>query len=241
MKVLIAGLDATTITFLRSKGIGVEIEGIEDAADLESWLVDGLFDAGIIDLDKSKLGIYAARGLRARKIETPIIGISNGPGDRTWAEHRAMFLENGGDDLLRGPVNPRELCATLGAVTRRFKGAMFDILELKSGSAVMKINLTTRSVSLDDKVVQLTGKERDIMLFLASGPGRVMTKESILTDIYCGQDEPELKIIDVFVCKARKKLADINPDAGAFIETVWGRGYRFRSQEDMLPGENKSA
>jgi len=227
MKVLVAGLDDTTISFLRSGGVVVEKEDIDDIEDLESWIQDGYYDACVINLEKSGLGIYMARTLRDKKISTPVVGISKGSDDRVWGDHRAMFLENGGDDLLRGPVNPRELVASLRAVVRRFKGSLLDIFEFKQGDAVLKVNLTTRSVQVNGVVVDLTGKEMSMMLLLASSPGRVLSKEMLLTQMYVEgvDDEPAIKIIDVFICKLRHKLENIHPDSKAFIQTIWGRGY----------------
>jgi two-component system cell cycle response regulator CtrA len=232
MKILAAGLDEITIAFLRENGVAIEIEEIDDAEDLQSWLTDDLYDAGVINLETSGLGIYAARGLRSNKIATPLIGISNGSPERVWGDHRAVFLENGGDDLLKDPVNPRELVASLRAVTRRFKGALLDVTDLRLGDAHLKVNITTRTVKVNDMDPALTGKELAMMLLFASSPDRVWSKEMLLTQMYTGSidEEPEMKIIDVFVCKLRKKLTDIHPDAGRLIETVWGRGYR-------LPGE----
>ena len=154
-----------------------------------------------------------------------------------------MFLENGGDDLIRGPVNPRELVASLRAVTRRFKGALLDIVEYQNGDAKLKINLTTKSVLINSFPVDLTGKELAMMLLFASTPGRVMSKEVILTQMYTDgvEDEPEMKIIDVFVCKLRRKLTDVHPDAVKFIETVWGRGYRLPEQSELSRSTEKAA
>lgn len=234
MKVLSAGLDDTTIDFLRSNGIAVEKQDVEGAEDLEIWLQDGLYDAGVLDLEKSGLGVYAARGLRVKKIITSIIGISSGSTDRVWGDHRAIFLENGGDDLLRGPVNTRELVASLRAVTRRYKNAILDIIEHEQGGAKLKVNLTTKSVMVNGIPIDLTGKEMAMMLLFASSPGRVLSKEMLMGYMYTGgiDDEPEMKIIDVFVCKLRRKLAEVHPDSEAFIETVWGRGYRLLGTTD---------
>lgn len=243
MKVLAARLDDTTVAFLRHNSIAVEKQDVKDANDLEIWLQDGLYDAGVIDLEKSGLGIYAARILRAKKITTSLIGISHGSENRVWGDHRAMFLENGGDDLIRGPVNTRELVASLQAVTRRFKGALLDIIEYQNGDAKLKINLTTKSVLINGFPVALTPKERAMMLLFASTPGRVLSKEVILTQMYTDgvDDEPKMKIIDVFVCKLRRKLIDMHPDSDGFIETVWGRGYRLPEQSEMLRPTEKAA
>lgn len=235
MKVLAAGLDDTTIAFLRDNGIAVEKQNVEDAEDLQIWLQDGLYDAGVLDLEKSGLGIYVARGLRVKKIAATIIGISRGSPERVWSDHRAVFLENGGDDLLRGPVNPRELVASLRAATRRFKGALLDIVECQNGEAALKVNLTTKSVLINDLPVHLTGKELAMMLLFASSPGRVLSKEAIMTQMYVDgvEDEPEMNIIYIFLCNLRRKLTEVHPDSDKFIETVWGRGYRLRLQSEL--------
>lgn len=235
MKILVAGLDDTTIAFMREHGIGVEKQDIEDVDDLEGWIKDALYDAAVIDLEKSGLGIYVARGFRAKKIATPIIGISRGSDDRGWGDQRAMFLENGGDDLLRGPVNPRELTASLRVAMRRFQGSLLDFVEYEYGGAKLKVNMTRRAVHVNGDGIHLTGKELSMMLLFASSPGRVLSKEMLMENLYVEgiDDEPEMKIIDVFVCKLRKKLTDAHPDAEKFIETVWGRGYRLPPQAEL--------
>ena len=243
MRVLAAGVDTTTVAFLREHGVAVEAQDVNDAEYLQHWLSDNLYDAGIIDLEHSNLGIYAARGLRARKIITPLVGISHGSQECAWGDYRALFLENGGDDLLRGPVNPRELVATLRAVTRRFKGALLDIVELQYGDATLKVNLTTRSVTVNGMDPELTPKELLVMLLFASTPDRVLSKEMLMMQMYTAgvDDEPEMKIIDVYVSKLRKKLTDIHPDAEKFIETVWGRGYRLLEHSKLSRAKEHAA
>jgi len=92
---------------------------------------------------------------------------------------------------------------------------------------------------VDDQPVHLTGKEYAILELLVLRKGMVLTKEAFLNHLYGGMDEPELKIIDVFICKLRKKLANAS-NGKNFIETVWGRGYVLRepSDDDMrVPAE----
>jgi len=235
MKVLAAGLDSTTFAFMQRNGIAVEKSDVLDASELGDWISIGSYDAGVIDLERSNLGIYAARGLRAKKILTPLIGISKGSEERSWGDHRATFLENGGDDLLRGPVNPRELVASLHVVTRRSQGAVLDIVEYQTGDAKLKVNLTRRTAFVNDVGLHLTGKESLMLLLFAASPGRTFSKEQILQNMYTEgiDDEPEVKIIDVFVCKLRRKLSEMHPDAEKFIETVWGRGYRLPTQPEL--------
>jgi DNA-binding winged helix-turn-helix (wHTH) protein len=94
------------------------------------------------------------------------------------------------------------------------------------------VNLDTRVVSVNDKPVHLTVKEYGILELLSLRKGMTVTKEMFLNHLYGGAYEPELKIIDVFVCKLRKKLAHATGDKH-YIETVWGRGYALRDPAPM--------
>ena len=241
MRILAVGLDETTVSFLLHNGVAVKLEEIEDTAALQSKLSNGLYDAAVFDLDASNIGVYAPRSLREQKIDTPVVGISRGSEGNSWSDHRATFLENGGDALLRGPTNPRELVASLRAVTRRFKGALLDIVECWYGDAVLKVNLTTHSVTVNGDDACLSASQTRLMLALASSPGRVLSKEMILGDMYIVDvaQEPEMKIIDVFICKIRDRLGAIHPDAGGehFVETIWGRGYRLRGHPESSKKE----
>ena len=96
---------------------------------------------------------------------------------------------------------------------------------IRTGKLV--VNLDERVVSVDDHPVHLTGKEYGILELLSLRKGKTLTKEMILDHLYGGMDEPELKIIDVFICKLRKKLAQAT-GGSHYIETVWGRGYVLR-------------
>jgi DNA-binding response OmpR family regulator len=97
--------------------------------------------------------------------------------------------------------------------------------EVRTGKLV--VNLDQRLVLVDDHPVRLTGKEYDILELLVLHKGTPLTKAMIIDHLYGGIDEPEVKIIDVFVCKLRKKLAQAT-GGSHYIETVWGRGYVLR-------------
>ena len=126
----------------------------------------------------------------------------------------------------------RELSARIKEIVRRSKGRCESTI--RTGKLV--VNLDTRDVSVDDQPVHLTGKEYGILELLSLRKGTTLTKEMFLNHLYGGMDEPELKIIDVFVCKLRKKLAQAT-GGNHYIETVWGRGYRLRDPE---PGASSS-
>ena len=103
---------------------------------------------------------------------------------------------------------------------------------------MLKVNLETGVVSVNDKPVHLTGKEYRVLELLSRRKGTTLTKEMFLDHLYGGMDEPEIKIIDVFVCKLRKKLAQAT-GGNHYIETVWGRGYVLRDPEPR-PGLRKT-
>ena len=111
------------------------------------------------------------------------------------------------------------------------KSAALEHTDQKTGSRVptgkLVVNLDTRVVSVDDQPVDLSGKEYGILELLSLRKGTTITKEMFLDHLDGGMDEPELKIIDVFVCKLRKKLAQATGGTH-HIETIWGRGYVLR-------------
>jgi two-component system cell cycle response regulator CtrA len=121
------------------------------------------------------------------------------------------------------PFHKDELVARIHAVVRRSKGHAQSVIH----TGELQVNLDTKTVEVAGQRVHLTGKEYQMLELLSLRKGTTLTKEMFLNHLYGGMDEPELKIIDVFICKLRKKLATA---AGGknFIETVWGRGYVLR-------------
>jgi two-component system, cell cycle response regulator CtrA len=100
------------------------------------------------------------------------------------------------------------------------------------GKGNLIVDLERRIVTADSKLIRVTGKEYSILELLSLQLGVTVTKEMLLGHLYGGKDEPELKIIDVFVCHLRKKLAQAT-DGKHYIETVWGRGYRLCAPAEM--------
>jgi len=103
---------------------------------------------------------------------------------------------------------------------------------IRSGDLI--VDLERRIVTADGKPIRLSGKEYSILELLSLRLGVTVTKEMLLGHLYGGKDEPELKIIDVFVCHLRKKLAQAT-DGKHYIETVWGRGYRLCAPAEAIP------
>jgi two-component system cell cycle response regulator CtrA len=222
MRVLLVEDDTTTarsITLmLNSAGYVVDVTALgEDGLE-----IGRLYDYDIIILDlvlPDADGFEILRRFRAARIKTPILILSG----LSEMDHKIKGLGFGADDYLTKPFDKRELLARIQAIVRRAKGHSDSVIQ--TGSLV--VNLDTRMVDVEGKALHLTGKEYGILELLSLRKGTTLTKEMFLNHLYGGIDEPELKIIDVFVCKLRKKIA-VATGGENFIETVWGRGYVLR-------------
>ncbi len=178
------------------------------------------YDIIILDLMLPDIdGYEVLRRLRAARVQTPILILSGLSG----LDDKIKGLGVGADDYLTKPFDKRELIARIQAIVRRSKGHSDSIIE----TGKLTVNLDTRTVEVGGQPLHLTGKEYGILELLSLRKGTTLTKEMFLNHLYGGMDEPELKIIDVFVCKLRKKLAAAT-GGDNYIETVWGRGYVLR-------------
>jgi two-component system cell cycle response regulator CtrA len=204
---------------------------IVDATDLgEDGLEIGrLYDYDIILLDLMLPdidGYEVLRRLRAARVDTPIL-ILSGLGE---LDNKLKGLGLGADDFLTKPFDKRELIARIQAIVRRSKGHSDSVIR----TGKLAVNLDARAVEVDGRKLHLTGKEYGIIELLSLRKGTTLTKEMFLNHLYGGVDEPELKIIDVFVCKLRKKLVGAT-GGDSYIETIWGRGYMLRDPVAELP------
>lgn len=201
---------------LRSESFNVYVTGLgEEAIDLAK-----LYDYDIITLalnlpDMS--GYDVLKQIRAAKVKTPILVCSGLAG----IEDKVKALGVGADDYLTKPFHKDELVARLHALVRRSKGHAQSVITTGN----LSVNLNTKEASVDGIKVNLTGKEYQMIELLSLRKGLTLTKETFLSHLYGGMDEPEAKIIDVFICKLRKKLKPLGAHP---VETVWGRGYVLR-------------
>ena len=175
------------------------------------------YDLILLDLDLADMnGHKVQRQLRLSRIQTPILILSGS--DDTESTIKGFGF--GTDDYLTKPFHREELVARIHAIIRRSKGHSQSVIE----TGMVSVNLDAKTVSAEGKTVHLTGKEYQMFELLSLRKGTTSTKEMFLNHLYGGMDEPELKIIDVFICKLRKKLS-IATNGENNIETVWGRGY----------------
>jgi two-component system, cell cycle response regulator CtrA len=185
-----------------------------------------LYDYDIILLDLNlpdMSGYEVLRMLRVSKVKTLIL-ILTGLGG---IEDKVRGLGYGADDYMTKPFHKDELVARIHAIVRRSKGHAQSVVQ--TGDLV--VNLDTKTVEVGGARVHLTGKEYQRLELLSLRKGTTLTKEMFLNNLYGGMDEPEIKIIDVFICKLRKKLASAS-DGKDYIETVWGRGYVLREPSE---------
>jgi two-component system cell cycle response regulator CtrA len=197
---------------------------IVDTTDLgEDGLEIGkLYDYDIIILDLMLPdidGYEVLRRLRAARVRTPILILSG----LSELDHKIKGLGFGADDFLTKPFDRRELIARIQAIVRRAKGHSESVI--RTGKLVVRLD--RRAAEVDGQLIPLTKSEYAILELLSLRKGAALTKEMFLNHLYGGMNEPELKIIDVFVCKLRKKLSQATGGEN-YIETVWGRGYLLR-------------
>lgn len=189
------------------------------------------FDIIVLDLLLPDIdGHEVVRTVRAAKITTPILILSS----MGETDQKIRGLTTGADDYLVKPFDRGELVARIQAIVRRSKGHAQSII--KTGR--ISVNLDARTVDVDGTAVHLTGKEYSIFELLSLRKGTTLTKDMFLNHLYGGLDEPELKIIDVFVCKLRKKLANAT-GGDHHIETVWGRGYMLKDPVEAVGGKSE--
>jgi two-component system, cell cycle response regulator CtrA len=192
----------------------------EDGVDLGK-----LYDYDIILLDLNlpdMSGFEVLRSLRVSKVKTPILILSG----VAAIEHKVKGLGCGADDYMTKPFHKTELIARIHAIVRRSQGHAQAVVQ----TGDLTVNVDAKTVHIKQVRVNLTGKEYQMLELLSLRRGTTITKEMFLSQLYGGMDEPEIKIIDVFMCKVRKKLAEAS-NGKDYIETVWGRGYLLREPE----------
>jgi two-component system, cell cycle response regulator CtrA len=180
-----------------------------------------LLDVNLPDVS----GFEVLCALRGCNVKTPVLILSG----LAEIENKVAGLGFGADDYLTKPFHKDELMARIHAVVRRSKAPPHSVIS----TGDLCVNLDTKTVEMSGTAVPLTGKEYQILELLSLRKGTTLTKEMFLNHLYGGMDEPQTKIIDVFMCKLRKKLSNAS-NGKDYIETVWGRGYVLREPNENL-------
>ncbi len=215
---------STLELFLRSEGFRTHTETLGEEALEVAKLYE--YDAILMDLNLPDMsGVEVLRKLRLNKVNTPVLVLSG----QSDLETKIKCLSAGADDYLIKPANHAELAARLRAVVRRAKGHSQSIIQIGD----LAVNLDIKSAEVDGERIPLSAKEYQLLELLALRRGTTLTKETFLNHLYGEMDEPEAKIIDVFICKLRKKLSAYTAGKN-YIETVWGQGYLIRGAEKTV-------
>lgn len=187
-------------------------DGIHMASNQSAYNII-MMDLGLPDMD----GVKAIKQIRENNITTPILVLSG----RIQLENKLKALNAGGDDFMIKPFHRDELLARINAIVRRSEGVQNQIFQIGK----LRVDLSHREVyDENDAPVELTRKEFEMFELLCRRKGHPVQKDTMLDYLYGGMDEPDAKILDVFICTLRKKLAASN-DGDNCIRTVWGRGY----------------
>lgn len=219
MKVLLGGMtqDAASTVLDMLEAAGFSVEEANTVADVHSVARHGDFDLIVLSASPGVMDMTPPiRSIRAAKVTAPIMVMISSQAFAT-----AAALGAGADDVMNVAVARTELVARCRALIRRSHGICNHMLTV----GPLTLDLDNREANIGGRAVNLTGREFAVLEILAMRRNRAVRKEAIITGIYALEgDEPDSKIIDVFICKVRRKLAK----AGApnLISTIWGVGYR---------------
>lgn len=224
MRVLLVEDDVAT-----ARSVSVMLNALGYVVDVADSGEDGMqigrlydYDVIILDLMLPDMDGYdVLRRFRKAGVDTPILILSG----LLDTDNKIKGFGFGADDYLTKPFDKGELAARIKAIVRRSKGHSGSVIQ----AGRLSVDLETKTANVDGAPLPLTTKEYAILELLALRKGQTLNKASFLNHLYGGVDEPDLKIVDVFVCKLRKKLEKIS-GGETFIETVWGRGYVLRDQ-----------
>jgi two-component system cell cycle response regulator CtrA len=175
------------------------------------------YDAIVLDLQLPDIsGIDVLKSLRRANVRTPVLILSG----TVTVDSKVKALTAGADDYMTKPFHRDELAARMRAMVRRSRGHAQSVIT----TGRLTVNLDTKTVEVSGKPLNVTNKEYQLLELLALRKGSTLTKDAFMNHLYGGLDEPEFKIIDVFICKLRRKIADAC-NGESYIRTIWGRGY----------------
>lgn len=199
----------------------IQITVAEDPFIGLSTLDTSSFDLVILDLTLPGLdGLEVCKEIRKRH-SLPII-ISSA---RTDITDKVTALENGADDYLPKPYNPRELQARIMSLLRRQKG-MSPTMQVPQKPKDLVLNEEQRSITLFQKVLILTAAEYGILAYLIKKEGGVISREELIYNIEAIGEDTSNKSIDVIIGRIRHKLGE-NPKEPKYIHAIRGIGYKF--------------
>lgn len=210
---------------------GYEITEAEDGEKALDLALENDYDCILLDLMMPVMdGIEMAKRLRREK-STPIIMLTA----KGEENNRVEGFEVGADDYIVKPFSPREVVLRVKAILRRSSETAFIQQETTAKDVIVYEHLVidndAHRVLADDKKVNLTPKEYELLLFLAKSPDKVFDREELLKEVWHYDFYGDLRTVDTHVKRLREKLNKVSPEASRMIHTVWGIGYKFEVNE----------
>jgi two-component system cell cycle response regulator CtrA len=195
-----------------------------DATDLgeEGLHLAKLYDYDIVLLDLNlpdMHGFDILKKVRLARVQTPVLILSN----LNQMDSKVRAFGFGADDYVTKPFHREELVARIHAIVRRSKGHSQSVIR----TGMLAVNLSARTADADGIRIPLSGKEFAMLELLSLRKGMTLTKDMFLSHLYGGMDEPDLRIVDVFMCNLRRKVS-LACGGESYIETVRGRGHLLR-------------
>ena len=206
---------------------GYEITEAGDGREALDLALNNDFHCILLDLMMPEMnGIEVAKELRKEK-STPVIMLT-AKGEEA---DRVEGLEVGADDYIVKPFSPREVVLRVKAILRRSSETAFIENDSSAKDMIVYEHLVidndAHRVLADDKKVNLTPKEYELLLFLAKSPDKVFNREELLKEVWNYDFYGDLRTVDTHVKRLREKLNKVSPEASQMIHTVWGIGYKF--------------
>ncbi|MBD2501362.1 response regulator transcription factor [Anabaena azotica] len=224
MKVLFVEDEAKIANFVRAglKELGFVVDYCDNGDEGYLRALDHEYDAIILDIMvPGKDGLSILKQLRREGRNAPVILLTA----RNELDDRLQGLNLGADDYIAKPFFVEELAARIHAVVRRSVGERQNLLVVGS----IKLDRITREVTCNQRAIELTSREFNLLEYLMRSPGRVFTRTQILEQVWGYDFHPNTNVVDVSIQRIRKKVDSI--DEASWIESIRGVGYRFRKPE----------
>ncbi|MFN6537784.1 MAG: response regulator transcription factor [Nostoc sp. EkiNYC01] len=225
MNILFVEDEAKIANFVRAglKEQGFVVDYCDNGDDGYLRALDNEYDAIVLDIMvPGKDGLSILKQLRHSGRNTPVILLTA----RNELDDRLSGLNLGADDYIAKPFFVEELAARIHAVVRRSVGDRQNLLVVGS----LKLDRITREVTYNQRAIELTSREFNLLEYLMRSPGRVFTRTQILEHVWGYDFNPNTNVVDVCIQRIRKKIDPI--DQADFIESIRGVGYRFRKPDD---------
>jgi DNA-binding response OmpR family regulator len=226
VNILLVEDEARIANFVRAglKEQGFVVDYCDNGDEGYLRALDNEYDVIVLDIMvPGKDGLSILKQLRREGRNAPVILLTA----RNELDDRLQGLNLGADDYIAKPFFVEELAARIHAVVRRSVGERQNLLVV----GPLKLDRITREVTCNQRVIELTSREFNLLEYLMRSPGRVFTRTQILEHVWGYDFNPNTNVVDVCIQRIRKKIEPL--DDAVWIESIRGVGYRFRQPENL--------